>query len=52
MNSADRRKAEDDLITLKPDLLMLCPPCADQGSRFHLNSTKWDTCVELPKAGC
>ena len=40
MNSTDRRKAEDDLITLKPDLLMLCPPCADQGSWFHLNSLK------------
>ena len=25
-----------------PDLLVLCPPCTDEGGWFHLNSTKWD----------
>ena len=25
-----------------PDLLVLCPPCTDEGGWFHLNSTKWE----------
>ena len=28
-----------------PDLLVLCPPCTDEGGWFHLNSTKWDRLV-------
>ena len=41
-SSTNRGKVEHDLITLRPDLLMLCPPCTDEGGWFHLNSTKWD----------
>ena len=40
--SDDRRRVESDLVTLKPDLLMLCPPCTDEGGWFHLNSSRLD----------
>ena len=40
--SADRRKVENDLLNDPPSLLVLCPPCTDEGGWFHLNSKKWD----------
>ena len=32
-----------------PDLLVLCPPCTDEGGWFHLNSTKWDRWTYLQR---
>ena len=37
-----RRELEQHLVEDPPDLLILCPPCTDEGGWFHLNSTKWD----------
>ena len=39
---ADRKAVERDLHDDFPDLLVLCPPCTDEGGWFHLNSAKWD----------
>ena len=39
---ADRKKVEDDLDVLCPELLVLCPPCTDEGGWFFLNQSKWD----------
>lgn len=33
---------EQDLLTEKPALLVLCPPCTNEGGWMHLNSSKWD----------
>ena len=38
--AADRKTVEDDLISNRPELLVLCPPCTHEGGWFHLNSTK------------
>ena len=40
--SADRKKVEIALEESPPELLVLCPPCTDEGGWFHLNSTHWD----------
>ena len=34
---ACRGQVEADLVALKPELLVLCPPCTDEGGWFHLN---------------
>eukprot|EP00435_Cladocopium_sp_Y103_P003701 s6229_g1.t1 len=39
---ADRIRVERALDENPPELLVLCPPCTDEGGWFHLNSTKWD----------
>ena len=39
---ADRNRLEQELTTEKPDLLILCHPCTDEGGWMHLNSTHWD----------
>lgn len=36
---------EHDIRSNPPDLLVLCPPCTDEGGWFHLNSTKWDRLI-------
>lgn len=38
----DRIKVEQALLAHPPELLILCPPCTDEGGWFHLNSTKWE----------
>ena len=40
-----RDELEEDIRRNPPDLLVLCPPCTDEGGWFHLNSTKWDQLV-------
>ena len=41
-----KKQTKDELETAlcqdPPDLLVLCPPCTDEGGWFHLNSSKWD----------
>ena len=39
--SRHRSTVEQELTTEKPRLLVLCPPCTDEGGWMHLNSTKW-----------
>ena len=39
---ADRKRVEKSLETEPPELLVLCPPCTDEGGWFHLNSTRWE----------
>ena len=40
--AADRKRVEDALEKSPPELLVLSPPCTDEGGWFHLNSTRWD----------
>ena len=40
-----RDELEEEIRRNPPDLLVLCPPCTDEGGWFHLNSTKWDQLV-------
>ena len=40
--ASDRKLVENELVTERPELLVLCPPCTDEGGWFHLNSHKWD----------
>ena len=35
------RELEQDLKDNPPELLILCPPCTDEGGWFHLNKHKW-----------
>ena len=35
------RELEQDLKDNPPELLVLCPPCTDEGGWFHLNKHKW-----------
>ena len=37
-NGADREKVASMLDRQPPDLLVLCPPCTDEGGWWHLNS--------------
>ena len=37
-----RQALEKSLEEDPPELLILCPPCTDEGGWFHLNSTRWD----------
>lgn len=39
--TADRQLVEADLRQDPPELLVLCPPCTDEGGWFNLNSSKW-----------
>eukprot|EP00435_Cladocopium_sp_Y103_P030418 s52_g7.t1 len=41
----NRDELEAQIRQDPPDLLVLCPPCTDEGGWFHLNSTKWDQLV-------
>ena len=34
------RELEQDLKDNPPELLVLCPPCTDEGGLFHLNKQK------------
>eukprot|EP00435_Cladocopium_sp_Y103_P019702 s2149_g4.t1 len=45
----NRAEVEQMIIDEKPDLLVLCPPCTDEGGWFHLNSTKWDRWTYLQR---
>ena len=38
----NRKDLEQSLHDDPPELLILCPPCTDEGGWFHLNSTRWD----------
>ena len=40
--AADRKRVEAALESNPPELLVLCPPCTDEGGWFHPNSTKWE----------
>ena len=46
--AADRRRVETDLHQDPPELLILCPPCADEGGWFNLNCRCMDR-LELLK---
>ena len=37
-----RRELMQEIQEHPPELLILCPPCTDEGGWFNLNSTKWD----------
>ena len=39
---SDRSRVEEALEKHPPELLVLCPPCTDEGGWFFLNSSKWD----------
>eukprot|EP00435_Cladocopium_sp_Y103_P065475 s772_g27.t1 len=36
-----RAELEQDIRDNPPELLILCPPCTDEGGWFYLNSRKW-----------
>ena len=37
-----RKELEESLSEDPPELLILSPPCTDEGGWFHLNSSRWD----------
>ena len=40
--ATDRKKVEDHLTSDPPELLVLSPPCTNEGGWFNLNRVKWD----------
>ena len=38
----NRKELEESLAEDPPELLILSPPCTDEGGWFHLNSSRWD----------
>lgn len=42
---ANRAKLKQDLKDNPPDLLVLCPPCTDEGGWFNLNAIKLDRLI-------
>ena len=49
--AADRKRVEAALESNPPELLVLCPPCTDEGGWFHPNSTKMGK-AGIPPKGC
>ena len=39
---SERAKLKEELRVNPPELLVVCPPCTDEGGWFHLNSTYMD----------
>lgn len=39
---SERAKLKEELRNNPPELLIVCPPCTDEGGWFHLNSTYMD----------
>lgn len=47
--AANRDRLKAELLKNPPDLLVLCPPCTDEGGWFHLNSTRMDRLLFLKR---